>query len=139
VKQHRFRALITFGPAAGHLRGPHALCVVQPILGKHLPAAISCKELRVGPGVRAVVSVTLADGEAQAFFAPSQPFTIWADAVIGHTIRADRVVGHGVIFGPASVPLPPAHGVGAPRPARQHRLAARGAPATRDRGQPVAV
>ena len=139
MKQHRFRALITFGPAAGHLSGPHALCLVQANLGKHLPAAISCKELRAGPGVRAMVSVTLADGEAEAFFAPGQPFTIWADAVIGQTIRADRVVGHGVIVGPASLPLAPAHDVGAPRLARQHRLAARGAPATRDRGQPVAV
>jgi hypothetical protein len=139
VKQYRFGAQITFGPAAGHLGGPRACCLVQPGLGRYFPAAISCTELPVGPGVRAVVSVALADGEAEASFATGQPFTIWADAVIGHTIAADGMAGHGVVCSPVSLPLPPAHDAPAARPARGHRLAALGAPAAHDHGQPVAV
>jgi hypothetical protein len=59
--------------------------------------------------------------------------------VIGQTIRASGMVGHGVISSPASLPLPRAHDVRAPRPARGHRPAALGVPAARDRGQPLAV
>lgn len=139
MKQYKFGALVTFGPAAGHLGGPHACCLVQPRLGRSFPAAISCTELPVGPGVRAVVSVALADGEAEAFFATGQHFAIWADAVIGQTIRADGMAGHGVVRSPVSLPLPRAHDAPAARPARGRRLAALGVPAARDRGQPVAV
>jgi hypothetical protein len=63
------------------------------------------------PGVRAVVSVALAEGEAEAFFAPGQRFTIWADAVIGQTIRAGGLAGSGVISCPVSLPPPHAHDV----------------------------
>ena len=104
MKQHRFRALITFGPAAredsarGHLDGTRACCLVQPGYREYFPARISWdKELPVQPGMRAVVSVAVADGEAEAFFTPGQRFTIWADALIGQTIRPDRMIGHGVI------------------------------------------
>jgi hypothetical protein len=105
VQQYRFRALITLGPAAGHRGRPHACCLVQPGQGKYFPAAISYREAPARPGVRAVVSVALADGEAEAFFAPGQRFTIWADAVIGQTIRVGGLAGSGVISCP--VPLPP--------------------------------
>jgi hypothetical protein len=145
VKQYRFRALITFDPAAreystpGHLGGTRTCCLVQPGYHEYFPARISWdKELPVRPGVRAVVSVALADGEAEAFFAPGQRFTIWADAVIGQTIRADSKVGHGVISSPVPPPLR-AHDGRAPRPARGHRVAAVGVPAAHDRGQPLAV
>jgi hypothetical protein len=37
----------------------------------------------------------------QAFFTSGQRFTIWADAVVGDTIRACGVVGDGVIARPA--------------------------------------
>jgi hypothetical protein len=105
VRQNRFRALVTFDPAAGgHLGGLHASCLVQPGHGKYFPAAISCNEIAARPGVRAAVNVALADGEAGAFFALGQRFTIWADAVIGQTIRADGLVGSGVIFSRVSVP-----------------------------------
>ena len=105
MRQNRFQALVTFDPAAGgHLDGPNASCLVQPGHGKCFPAAISCAELTVRAGVRAAVSVALADGEAGAFFAPGQRFTIWADAIIGQTIQADGLAGSGVIFGQVSVP-----------------------------------
>jgi hypothetical protein len=116
MRQNRFQALITLDPAAGQLRGPNALCLVQPGHGNCFPATISCYELPVGPGARAAVSVILADGEAEAFFAIGQRFTIWADAVIGQTIRADGLVGSGVIF--SKVPLP-AHRPDNDRPDRE--------------------
>jgi hypothetical protein len=87
--------------------------------------------------VCAVVSVALADGEAVAFFAPGQHFTIWADAVIGQTIRADGMIGYGVISSPVPPPLPRAHDLRAPRPAHGDRLAALGVPAAHDRGHPL--
>ena len=125
MRQYRFRALITFDPAArenptpGHLGGTRKCCLVQPGQGEYFPARISWnKALPVRPGLRAVVSVALADGEAEAFFAPGQRFTIWVDAVIGQTIQANRMVGQGVISSPMSPPQPPA---------------------ARDHGQPMAV
>jgi hypothetical protein len=143
VKQHRFRALITLGPAAredsarGHLGGTRTCCLVQPGYHQYFPARISwAKELPGRPGVCAVVSVALADGEAVAFFAPGQRFTIWADAVIDQTIMADGMVGHGVISSPVPPPLPRAHDLRAPRPAHRDRLAALGVPAAHDRGHP---
>ena len=145
MKLYRFRALITFGPAAredsarGHLDGTRACCLVQPGYREYFPARISWdKELPVQPGMRAVVSVAVADGEAEAFFPPGQRFTIWADALVGQTIRPDGMIGHGVIASPLSLPLPRAHDAGAPRPARGHRPAALGVPAAHDRGQPLA-
>jgi hypothetical protein len=146
VRQYSFRALITFDLAAreestrGHLGGTRTCCLVQPEYHEYFPARISWDtELPVRPGVRAVVSVVLADGEAEAFFATGQRFTIWADAVVGQTARADGMVGHGVISRPVSLPLPRAHDVRALRPARGHRLAAPSGPAAHDHGQPLAV
>ena len=103
MKQYGFRALIMFDLAAradsarGHLGGTRSCCLVQPGYHEYFPAQISWdKQLPVRPGVRAVVHVALADGTAEAFFAPGQRFTIWADAVIGQTITADGKLGHGV-------------------------------------------
>jgi hypothetical protein len=89
----------------GHLGGPHACCLIRPGEGNYFPAAISTvrAELPLRLPIPAIVSAAPSDGEAQAIFAAGQRFTIWADAVVGHTIRADGPVGHGVI----SRPLPP--------------------------------
>ena len=115
MRQYRFRAVITLDPAAredaarGHLGGPHTCCLIQPGHGKYFPAVICLEdeELPLRRAVRAVLSATLSDREARALFAPGQRFTIWADAMVGHTIRADHLIGHGVISRP--VPLPPHH------------------------------
>jgi hypothetical protein len=147
VKQHRFRALITPGPAAGEngMRGqlgrPHTCCLVQPCHGVCFPAVISPDELLAARAViPAVVRIALASGEAEAFFAPGQRFTVWADAVIGHAIQADRLMGHGV-----ACPLsfsPRAHDGLAEReaagPAGRHSLAALGMPAARHHGRRLA-
>jgi hypothetical protein len=48
------------------------------------------------------MTVVLTDGEAEAFFAPGQRFTIWSDAVVGYTICADGLVGYGIISRPSA-------------------------------------
>jgi hypothetical protein len=114
MRQYRFRAVITLGPAAredaarGHLGGPHTCYVVQPCHGKYFPAVICLEddEVPLRPGVRALLSAVLADGEAKTLFAPGQRFTIWADAIIGHTVVADDLIGRGVISHRVSLPLP---------------------------------
>jgi hypothetical protein len=80
--------------------------LLQPLIcGEYFPAMIFLEhELRSPqPRGHAVVTVALADGEA-AFFAPGQRFMIWADGVVDHTIRAEGLVGHGVIGQPESPP-----------------------------------
>ena len=114
MRQYRFRAVITLDPAVredaarGHLGGPHTCCVVQPCRGKYFPAVICLEDdgPQRRPGVRAVLSAVLADGEAKTLFAPGQRFTIWADAIIGHTVVADDLIGHGVISHRVSLPPP---------------------------------
>lgn len=68
----------------------HARCLGQPSYDKDFPAAITCDddhELR--PGRSEVVTVTVADDEAVAFFAPGQHFTIWGGAA-GHGVVSRR-------------------------------------------------
>jgi hypothetical protein len=119
VRQYRFRARVTLDPAARE--GParsltsrtraltaHDCCLLQPFCYRvYLPAVISPdRELPLQPGGRVVVIIALAGGEAEALFAPGQRFTIWADAVVGRTIRPEGLVGCGVICGRGAPPLP---------------------------------
>lgn len=151
MRQYRFRALVTLAPAAGQAPAQglpsrasalsaHACCLLEPsCCREYFPAVISRdEELPRRPGGHAVVTIALADGEADALFAPGQRFTIWADGVVGHTIRAEGLVGYGVVCGRESPPLPCDDGGGirgeAAGPARVHRLAA-GAPAAGDHDQ----
>lgn len=119
MHQYRFRALVTPNPAArkspardlpgrtGALR-VHAR-LIQPFYScDYFPAVISQdEELLRQPAGHAAVTIALADGEAEAFFAAGQCFTIWADGIVDHTIRAEGLLGYGVIcgrghrFGPA--------------------------------------
>jgi hypothetical protein len=146
VRRYRFRALVTLAPAARE--GPaqrlpsrvraltaHACCLVQPA-GHHeyFPAGISWDgELPLSPAAHAMMTIALAHGEAEAFFASGQCFTIWADGTVGRTIRAEGLVGYGVISCQTS---PPPAGVvrdrihrGTAGPDPGHRLAAAGTPA----------
>jgi hypothetical protein len=118
VTQHRFRALITVDPAAGGNGGRGQLgrtrtcCLVRTRHDAYFPAVISPDgELAPRAVIPAVVRVALAAGEAEAFFAPGQRFTVWADAVAGLAIRADRLIGHGVIACPLSWPARAYHGL----------------------------
>jgi len=118
VRQYRFRALITLDaavredPARGlpsRMRAltAHHCYLLQPFCYRvYLPAVISPdRGLPLQPGSRVVVSIALADGEAEALFAPGQRFTIWADAMIDRTIRPEGLVGYGVICARESPPL----------------------------------
>jgi hypothetical protein len=157
MRRYRFRALVTFDPAAreGHASGSpgcsralvvHGCCLLQPSYSyDYFPAVISPDEEelpRFLPGRHAVVTVALADGEAETFFAPGQRFAIWADAVVDDTVRAEGLVGRGFIQGPESRLLTCGNGGGmrgtTAGPARVRRLAAAGMPASGDRGRAAA-
>jgi hypothetical protein len=143
VRQYRFQALVTLTPAAGEglaRRLPsracaltaHACFLVQPT-HRHdcFPAVISWdEELSRSPAGRAMMTIALADGEAEALFAPGQRFTIWADGTVGHTIRPEGLVGYCVIACQQSPPPAGVAGDGVQRetvgPDPGYRLAAAG-------------
>ena len=106
VRDYTFRALITAHPAArirdapGYLDRRRIRCVLQPHDRSYFPAVISRDQHQPArPGEYAMISVLLADSEAAAFFAPGQRFAIWADAMVGHSVRGYSLLGHGVISG----------------------------------------
>jgi hypothetical protein len=85
----------------------HYCCLLEPFCYRvYLPAVISPDAgLPLQPGRRVVVTIALADGEAEALFAPGQRFTIWADGVVDRTIRPEGLAGYGVICARESPPL----------------------------------
>ena len=106
VRDYTFRALITAHPAARGRYAPgfpgrrRVRCVLQSHDRSYFPAVISRDQHPPArPGEYAVISVLLAGGEAAAFFAPGQRFAIWADAMVGHSVRGYSLLGHGVISG----------------------------------------
>jgi hypothetical protein len=142
VRQYRFWAVIRLdagarqGPARG-CRGlrpvaAHACYLVEPACcHDYFPAVIVWdEEPPRQPRGQAVVTIALADSEAEAFFSPGQQFTVWADVIVGRTLRAEGRVGDGVIT--RRMP-PPAARAGdeihrrAAEPDRGRRLAAAGA------------
>lgn len=150
LRPRRFTALIMLDPPArgygarGHPGRPHACCLIQPGHCTCFPAAISCDgPLPRRPAIAAVVTIALTRDEAEAFFAPGQRLTIWADALAGHTIRPDRPVGHGVIWAPVTMPAPGAHSYRADAeaagPHREHGLAAQAIPAASGHSQRLVV
>ncbi len=55
-----------------------------------------------------MLTVALADSEAEAFFRPGQRFAIWAYGLVGSTVQAVGRVGHGVVArrtSPARAPI----------------------------------
>jgi hypothetical protein len=103
VREYKFRALITFDAAAGdsaargYLDGSRTRCIIQPSHQVYLPAEIS--RFRASPrgAISALLSIRLTDGEAEAYSAVGQRFTIWADALVGRAIWGHGLVGSGVI------------------------------------------
>ena len=114
VRQYRFRAQVMPNPAAHEalVRGfpsttrrptTHTCCLIEPSYRQYFPAVIyRDEELPPRPRVHVVVTIALTGGEAEAYFAPGQRFTIWSDAVVGHTVCADGLVGYGVISRPSA-------------------------------------
>jgi hypothetical protein len=143
VRQYRFRAVIRLD--AGARKDPargcsgirpvaaHACYIVEPACCRdYFPAVIVWdEELPRQPRGQAVVTMALAGSEAEVFFSPGQQFTVWADVIVGRTLRAEGRVGDGVISRRVSPPAARAGGDGihrrAPEPDRGRRLAAAGA------------
>jgi hypothetical protein len=128
VREYRFRVVVAFDPAAprgavlGFPERTGASCVIQPEQRVYFPAVISY-DAKPPPrlGANAVLSISLNNGEAAAFFAAGQRFIIWADVMVGHTVWGDGLVGYGVIA--CEEPPRPhgagdhgAHGMAVPRP-----------------------
>jgi len=117
VRQYRFRVLVTLAPAGRGgpgLRLPnrmraltaHACCLIQPARHREYFPAVICPDEELPPSAaHAMMTIALADGEAEAFFALGRCFTLWADGTVGRTVRAEGLVGYGVISGQIS-PLP---------------------------------
>ncbi len=112
MRRHSFRALVRLDPAARADAarcglGTRACCLVEPSRCTYFPAMISLdREQPARTEAHALVTIALRDSEAAAFFAPGQRFTIWADAIVGHTVQARGLVGYGVISQLVSPPRP---------------------------------
>jgi hypothetical protein len=126
VRQHEFRATVGLDPSA-RADAVHRLleitgtqCVFHPSGAGWFPAAI-CVRRSPPQGRQAgtVARVQLRAGEAGAFFATGQPFTLSADAIVDdETIRGKVLTGDGVITG-REPEVPQTGSVrAAPRPAR---------------------
>jgi hypothetical protein len=108
MRRHSFTALVMLDPAAREdtrrcaLGGTLECCLVEPIRYTYFPAVISLDTEEPARAAYALVTITLGDSETRAFFRRGQRFTIWADAVVGHTIQADGLIGYGVISHPVS-------------------------------------
>jgi hypothetical protein len=103
LSQFRFRALVTLDAprddtaARQYPSGTHALLVQarhlsKPAYRRFFPAEISRDEQQpLKPGDHAVVTITLSDDAAGAYFAPGQHFTVWNGSDVGHGVISRRV------------------------------------------------
>jgi hypothetical protein len=109
MKPFRFRAWVTLDPPAGpragrqYASGTHSLMVHarrtgQPSYDKYFPAAITGENgFPLRPGKPTVVTITVTDDQAPAYFGPGQPFTLWGECA-GHGVVCRRVFTD---FGPS--------------------------------------
>jgi hypothetical protein len=110
VLQYTFSAAITLCPQmredSTHRRPDEnraltarACYLIQPrSLHRYFPATISLAEgPSAPPDAQVILTMTLSDSEAEAFFAPGEHFTIWADGIVGDTIRVEGRIGYGAI------------------------------------------
>jgi hypothetical protein len=109
MKPFRFRAWVTLDPPRAkrigrqYASGTHSLMVHarrtgQPFCDKYFPATIAGENgLPLRPGKPTVVTITVSDDQASAFFSPGQPFTLWGECG-GHGVVTRRVFTD---FGPS--------------------------------------
>ena len=109
MKPFRFRALVTLDvptvkgagrqyPSGTRSLMVHAWHAGQLSSDKYFPATIAEeKGMPLQPGMPAVVTITVVDDEAPAYFSPGQVFTLWG-ACGGHGIVSRRVFTD---FGPS--------------------------------------
>jgi hypothetical protein len=110
VRECRFRAIVALDPPAAAdclrrlLDAARRQCVLQACGGRWFPVTVSVRgSPSHGRPVRTVVRVRLLAGEPEAFFAAGQPFTLWADAIVGdRAVRGEGRLGDGVILGQIS-------------------------------------
>ena len=98
----RFRALVTVDappapdPEKTYLSGTrafmvHASRIGEPAEDKYFPAMMTWEdEGELHPGDHAVVTLTVADGEAPSYLEAGQHFTLWG-AGYGHGVISRRV------------------------------------------------
>lgn len=109
MRRVRFRAIITLDHTHARLGTPlhpaakeypnhtHALVVRArrprpPGYSRSFPAEICWDdEQPLHPGDRAVVTITVTDDEADAFFAAGQRFTLWSGGDVGRGVVSRRV------------------------------------------------
>jgi hypothetical protein len=117
MRRYTFRALVMLDPAAREDAagcgpgGMLACCLVEPSHRVYFPAVISLdSEGSPQAKAHALVAIALHDSEAGAFFAPGQRFTIWANAIVGHSVQPAGLAGSGAISQCLSPPAPRALG-----------------------------
>jgi hypothetical protein len=88
-------------------------CVIETAGGTYLPAMLSpIAERACETAVAAVLSVVLADGEADELLSVGQQFTIWADVMVGDTLCGIDRIGVGVVSAGQPGGVWPAQGAG---------------------------
>jgi hypothetical protein len=109
MKPFRFRAWVTLDPPTGkhpggqYASGTHSLMVHarrtgQPSYDKYFPAAIAGENgLPLRPGKPTVVTITVVDDQAPAYFSPGHAFTLWGKCA-GRGVVTRRVFTD---FGPS--------------------------------------
>ena len=119
MRKYKFEALVVLDTTACEdavqcdLAGTRACCIVEPSYRVYFPAVISL-ENGVSPQAKAhaLVTIALYGSEARVLFPPGQRFTIWSDAVVGHSVQAAGLAGYGVIFRRVSTTARPFHAAG---------------------------
>lgn len=104
VGQARFRALIALdrfdsgaAPERGYVKRARGLmieahCPGPPGSVRYFPARICWDgDRRLRPGDRAVVTITMTDADAGAFFCAGQQFRLWSGCVVGHGTISRKV------------------------------------------------
>jgi len=103
MSSFRFRAVVTLngaargGRVAGHPDGTNAVVVHagrlgQPGTDRYFEAAIGREDRQaLHDEGHAVVTITVADGQALDFFAPGQHFALWDGVDVGTGVISRRV------------------------------------------------
>lgn len=102
MKPFMFRALITLGPAAHDSQGRdypsgtravmvRASSLARPMRWTCFEALIERDEPYLQHNDREVVTITVTDDKAEAFFAPGQRFTLWNGHDIGTGVVSRQV------------------------------------------------
>jgi len=113
VREHTLRVRVTLDQAAAervarcYQNGRPTHCVVQAANGTYLPAVLT-RDVPSEAAPACLLIVYLAPGEADVLFPTGYRFIIWADVLVGQTVQAKGMLGHGTIHENAPSPGQPA-------------------------------